>query len=101
MNRLHRIACGVSCHGELVVAALHLVGHLCRHDYLAVDVTLQSNGDKFIWVRSIILSCEGRPVANKMVVDEGTVQIQFSTIFTGIPLVFINDQEGAQGLIEL
>ena len=39
-------------------------------------------------------------VANKTVVDECAVEIQFSMILTGFPLVFIDNIESSQGLVE-
>ena len=69
------ITCGVSRHRQLVVVAFYLMRHLCRHHNLAVDVTLQSDSDELVRVRSKILSCEGFAIAYETIIDEGTVKV--------------------------
>ena len=95
MDGLHWITCSVSCHGELVVAAFHLMRHLCRHHNLAVDISFESDGNEFVRVRSEILSCEGLAIAHETIVDEGAVEIQFSTIFTDVSFILVDDIQGA------
>ena len=101
VDAFHGVACGVASHGELVVAAFHLVWNLRGQGQLAVDVASQSDGDELVGLGGDILSGEGTASTHIAVSHQCTVQVELSPVLVHSTFVMIYDVKRTQGLVEL